>query len=594
MENDNDIRIYTRSEHNISRLQISENALKVLYRLKKKEYQAYLVGGCVRDLLLGIEPKDFDVVTDASPEQVRKVFRNCRLIGRRFRLAHVHFGREIIEVATFRGADPGDNDSQRVHEDGRLLRDNVFGTIEDDVWRRDFTVNALYYNIRDFSVVDYTGGMDDHSEGVLKLIGEPAVRYREDPVRMLRAVRFAVKLGFSLDPASEEPLFEMGSLLKGIPIARLYDEALKLFLFGKGLQTFEMLRHYGLFAYLFPQADFCLNSEENHFPRLFIARALENSDARIAEGKTVTPYFLLSAFLWESVQILAKNKIEQGEDESIAYQNAASEVLSKQVKTLSMPKRVTQSMREVWIMQLRLNKRVGVRPSRLLLHARFRAAYDFLLLRAETGSADTELAEWWTKFQTVGEAEQKKMTRPPKKTKKKKAKSESTSKNNQKETIQAYIGLGSNLKNPNEQIKLARLSIANQKKISEVGFSELYSSPPMGPQDQPDYVNAVMHISTDLSAIELLKVMQNIENDQGRVRKAEQWGARTLDLDLLLYADQKIDLDNLIVPHPGLADRAFVLYPLMDVAPDDLIVPDKGSLKELVQQCPMNGLEKLN
>jgi len=415
--------VYTRSEHNISRSQMSENAVKVLYRLKKSGYEAYLVGGCVRDLLLGHEPKDFDVATDASPEQVRKVFRNCRLIGRRFRLAHVHFGREIIEVATFRSSDSNDSQEQKVHEDGRLLRDNVFGSIEDDVWRRDFTVNALYYNIRDFSIIDYTGGMDDHSAGVLKLIGDPATRYREDPVRMLRAVRFAVKLGFSIEPSTEQPIFELAHLLKGIPAARLYDEALKMFLSGKGVQTFEMLRHYSLFEALFPQADDCLNSEQDDFPRVFIARALENSDKRIAEGKSVTPYFLISAFLWESVQNEAQKQMAKGEEESFAYQNAASTVLSKQVKSLSIPKRVTQSMREVWLLQARFEKRIGGRPYRLLSHPRFRAAYDFLLLRAETGGAEMELAQWWTKFQTANENEQKKMTRPPRTKKKGKARS---------------------------------------------------------------------------------------------------------------------------------------------------------------------------
>lgn len=416
----NQLKVYARSEHNVSRSQISENALKVLYRLTKSGYEAYLVGGCVRDLLLGCEPKDFDVVTNASPEQVRQVFRNCRLIGRRFRLAHVYFGREIIEVATFRGSEKGESSEQKVDEDGRLLRDNIFGTLEDDVWRRDFTVNALYYNINDFSVFDYTGGMEDHSAGILKLIGDPATRYREDPVRMLRAIRFAVKLGFSIDKASEAPLFELAPLLKGIPAARLYDEALKLFMSGKGLQTFEMLRHYGLFSFLFPQSDKSLGDEEQGFPKLFIAKALENSDSRIAIGKSVTPYFLLSAFLWEPVQSLAKKKIADGETESFAYQNAASEVLSLQVKSISMPKRITQAMREVWLFQLRFNKRVGSSPYRLLAQPRFRAAYDFLLLRAETGGADEALAQWWTEFQDANEATQKKMTRPPRRKKRSK------------------------------------------------------------------------------------------------------------------------------------------------------------------------------
>ena len=404
--------------------------MKVLYRLKKSGYEAYLVGGCVRDLLLGVEPKDFDVATDASPEQVRKVFRNCRLIGRRFRLAHVHFGREIIEVATFRGSDSQATEDQRVHEDGRLLRDNVFGSIEDDVWRRDFTVNSLYYNIRDFSIVDYTKGMEDHAAGNLKLIGDPVTRYREDPVRMLRAIRFAVKLGFTLDPASEKPIFELAPLLEGIPAARLYDEALKLFLSGKGVQTFEMLRHYGLFSTLFPQSDQCLDVEENGFPKMFVIRALENSDNRIAEGKSVTPYFLFSAFLWESVQKKAQENILKGDEESIAYQNAASKVLSMQSKSLSIPKRVTHSMREVWLLQLRFSKRTGSRPYRLLAHPRFRAAYDFLLLRSEVGGADVELAQWWTKFQDASETEKNKMTRVPRKKKRKKKSSENNKSSN--------------------------------------------------------------------------------------------------------------------------------------------------------------------
>ena len=409
------VRVYSRSEHNISRSQMSENAVKVLYRLKKSGYEAYLVGGCVRDLLLGYEPKDFDVATNASPEQVKQVFRNCRIIGRRFRLAHVHFGREIIEVATFRSSESGNDNEQKVHEDGRLLRDNVFGSIEDDVWRRDFTVNALYYNIRDFSIIDYTGGMDDHSAGLLKLIGDPVTRYKEDPVRMLRVVRFAVKLGFSIDEATEKPIFELAPLLKSIPAARLYDEVLKMFLAGKGVQAFEMLRHYGLFEALFPQSDHCLNHEQNNFPRVFIAKALENSDKRIAEKKSVTPYFLMAAFLWEAVQLLAKEKMQAGEEESFAYQHAVSEVLSEQIKSISIPKRVTQSMREVWLLQLRFEKRVGGRPYRLLGHPRFRAAYDFLVLRAETGGAEMELAQWWTKFQDESDSEQKKMTRPPRK-----------------------------------------------------------------------------------------------------------------------------------------------------------------------------------
>ena len=409
----NSVSIYARSEHSISRKQISENALKVLYRLQKEGFDAYLVGGCVRDLLLGREPKDFDVVTNAEPEQIKRVFRNCRLIGRRFRLAHVHFGQEVIEVATFRSAGEAKNDDQVLNKEGRLLRDNVYGTIEEDVWRRDFTVNALYYNIKDFSVVDYAGGMADHKAGVLRPIGDPATRFREDPVRLLRAVRFAVKLGFHLHSDCEQAIHDVAPLLANIPSARLYDEALKLFLSGYALQTFEMLRHYGLFQVLFPATEQSLAEEEQGFPRLLLIKALENSDNRIAEGKTVTAYFLFSAFLWDAVQIRSKQKLAKGIAEFVAYQEAANEVIAMQIKSTALPRHITLAMREVWSLQPKFNAQFGSKPSRLITHPRFRAAYDFLLLRAETGGAEMELAKWWNTYQHVNETEQRKMTAPP-------------------------------------------------------------------------------------------------------------------------------------------------------------------------------------
>jgi poly(A) polymerase len=415
------VRIYARSEHCISRKHISDNALKVLSRLQKEGFDAYLVGGCVRDLLLGREPKDFDVATNADPEQVRKVFRNCRIIGRRFRLAHVHFGQEVIEVATFRGAGEALNDDQVLNKEGRLLRDNVYGTIEQDVWRRDFTVNSLYYNIKDFSVVDYTGGMADHQAAILRLIGDPETRFREDPVRMLRAVRFAVKLGFHIDPACERSMHDVADLLASIPPARLYDEALKLFLSGYALQTFEMLRHYGLFQVLFPATENSLAIEEEGFPRLLLIKALENSDNRIAEGKTVTAYFLFAAFLWDAVQIRSKQKIAKGLPEFMAYQEAANEVIAMQVKSTALPRHITLAMRELWSLQPKFNACVGSKPSRLMTHPRFRAAYDFLLLRAQTGGADPELARWWEVYQNASENEQRKMTAPSRQAKSEKS-----------------------------------------------------------------------------------------------------------------------------------------------------------------------------
>ncbi len=360
------------------------------------------------------------MVTDAHPDQVRKIFRNCRLVGRRFRLAHVHFGREIIEVATFRGnAGEVPDDDLLLNDEGRLVRDNVYGTIEEDVWRRDFTVNSLYYNIRDFSVTDYVGGMADHTTGTLRLIGDPETRYREDPVRMLRAIRFAVKLGFTLHPECEKPIANLAELLYNIPPARLFDEAMKLFLSGHALQTFEMLRHYGLFQILFPAVERSLSVEEQGFPRLFLVRALENSDTRVAEGKTVTAYFLFAAFLWDAVKTHAEEQMEKGVPENIAFQVAANELIAEQVKRVSLPRQISLAMREVWSLQPRFERRRGSRPYRLLSHPRFRAAYDFLLLRIETEGVDPELGEWWTQFQAADEAEQKKMTQPTQKSNRK-------------------------------------------------------------------------------------------------------------------------------------------------------------------------------
>ncbi|SEK98080.1 poly(A) polymerase [Ectothiorhodospira marina] len=413
-------RVYARAEHGISRANISDNALKVLYRLKDAGFRACLVGGGVRDLLLGREPKDFDVATDAHPEEVRKVFRNCRLIGRRFRLAHVYFGREIIEVATFRAPHEDSTDDpdleaddagsrQALVEDGRIIRDNVYGTIEQDAWRRDFSINALYYDINDFSVVDYTDGMEDLKDGVLRLIGDPEVRYREDPVRMLRAVRFAAKLGFRLDPAAEEGMVELGDLLEDVAPARLFDEVVKLFHGGHALQTFEMLRHYDLFQYLFPLTEESLEHEEQGFPITFVANALRNTDDRIQSGKGVNPAFLYAVLLWEPVRHLAERFMEDGVSELPALQRAGGQILAEQAQFISIPKRFSLPVREIWEMQPRFEIRQGVRPLKLITHPRFRAGYDFYCLRGRSGEALEDGCEWWTRLQEVNEAEQRRM-----------------------------------------------------------------------------------------------------------------------------------------------------------------------------------------
>jgi poly(A) polymerase len=396
-------RIISRADHGISRANICESALKVLYGLKKAGYEACLVGGGVRDLLLGREPKDFDVATDATPEEVRKVFRNCRLIGRRFRLAHVRYGREIIEVATYRaGSDGSDEDEADMHiEDGRIIRDNVYGNIEQDAWRRDFTVNALYYNIKDFTVVDYTGGYDDLQAGVLRLIGEPEKRYREDPVRMLRAIRFAAKLGMRIHTDSDKPIYELAGLLEIISPARLFEEVLKLFHAGSALQTFEMLRKYGLFKTLFPQTERALAKEEQGFPHLLLVKALANTDNRINEGKSVNPAFLFAALLWEPMCAERKVLSEQGLSAMEATHAATDNVLRWQREHTTIPRRHSLMIREIYTMQLRLLRRSGKRAVLLLEHPRFRAAYDFLLLRNEAGEELQEEADWWTRFQEL-------------------------------------------------------------------------------------------------------------------------------------------------------------------------------------------------
>jgi len=409
-----------RSEHTISRSQISESALKVLYKLKKAGYGAFLVGGSVRDILLGREPKDFDVATNAWPEQIRELFRNSRLIGRRFRLAHVRYGDEIIEVSTFRTEHNEDLDDECHAVEGRIIRDNVYGTIEDDAWRRDFTVNGLYYNIEDFSVIDYVGGLEDLKAGRIRLIGNPQQRYIEDPVRMLRAVRFAVKLGFRIDPESEKPIFELAGLLKDIPPARLFEECLKLFTGGMALQSFEQLRHYDLFSMLFPQTDAMLREQEGGFPHTLLIHALQNTDSRIAENKPVSPGFLIAALLWTPMMHLAREYMENGLSELDACTLAGDVVISKQVSTTAMPRRFTQMARDIWQLQFRLRRTKGNRPHKLIVHPKFRAAYDFLLLRTEAGENEKALADWWTTFiespevatsQTVPNGEGKKKPR---------------------------------------------------------------------------------------------------------------------------------------------------------------------------------------
>jgi poly(A) polymerase len=370
----------------------------------------------VRDLLLGLVPKDFDVATNALPEEIRRVFRNCRLIGRRFRLAHVHFGDEIIEVATFRAAaapeevddeDHREADDARAHDDsGRILRDNLYGTIDADVWRRDFTANALYYNIADFSVWDYVGGVEDVRARVLRLIGEPEVRYREDPVRLLRAARFAAKLGFTLHADTRAPMRELAPLLAGVPAARLFDESLKLFLGGHAVASFASLTEFGLLPHFLPSLAEELAREPEGDAARILRLGLASTDERVRADRAVTPTFLFAVLLYGPITRFAAERSAAGVPAPQAFAEAADAVISTQVRRIAVPKRFTLPLREMLALQPRFERRDGRRALALLNHPRFRAAYDFLVLRAAAGVVPQELADWWTELQTLG-AEQR-------------------------------------------------------------------------------------------------------------------------------------------------------------------------------------------
>ncbi|MDH5824251.1 polynucleotide adenylyltransferase PcnB [Luteimonas sp. RD2P54] len=394
-----ELRSIPRDQHPISRKGISPSALRVLYKLREGGHEAYLVGGAVRDLLVGLQPKDFDVATDATPEQVKALFRNCRLIGRRFRLAHVVFGREIIEVATFRAnVDDGSGDRE-LHEGGRLLRDNVYGSIEDDAIRRDFTANALYYAIEDFSVRDYTGGFEDVQNRVMKLIGDPELRYREDPVRMLRAVRLAAKLGFGIDPGSAAPLPHLAHLLSEAAPARLFEECLKLFLSGHAEASFLGLERHGLLPALFPESAAALAANRSGALRRMLLEGLRNTDARVAADEPVSPAFLFALLLWPAYCRALMALQAEGVHAAEAQRRAADRVTLHQLGTVALPRRFSLPMQEIWLLQSRFPLRQRKRVVRTLSHPRFRAAFDFLVLRQAASDDHADDVAFWAEAQ---------------------------------------------------------------------------------------------------------------------------------------------------------------------------------------------------
>lgn len=406
--------IIPRDNHPVSRQLLSPNAVKVLYRLNKAGFDAYLVGGGVRDILLGLKPKDFDIATNATPEQIKSLFRNCRLIGRRFRLAHILFGREIIEVATFRGHHDEDKSCQKTskqNEDGMLLRDNIYGSIEEDAERRDFTINALYYSIADYSIHDYAGGIADIHAKKIALIGDPETRYREDPVRMLRAVRFATKLDMAISPETQAPIKPLANLLESIPAARMFEEFNKLFISGKAIANFNQLNTFGLLQYLLPNTVRTLNNNEAPYMADFIHLALKNTDLRIANEQRVTPAFLFAAMLWYPLQNAIKRiKESQPLTPQDAFFAGYHEIMSEQQQAIAIPKRFQLVIKDIWILQEKFTRRDAKRAYKSLEHPKFRAGFDFLLLRSEIEKNDlVELAKWWQDFQTVPNETQKQM-----------------------------------------------------------------------------------------------------------------------------------------------------------------------------------------
>ena len=393
--------------HGVAREQISYGAKKVTDGLQAAGYKAFVVGGAVRDLLLNRAPKDFDVATDATPEEVRRVFRRSRIIGRRFQLVHVMFGEEVVEVSTFRSMIEAED--AQTDEHGRLLRDNQFGDQEQDAARRDFTANALFYDPSTQEVYDYHDGYADTRKHLLRMIGDPPVRYREDPVRMLRAVRLSAKLGFRLDTATAAPIGEMKNLLDNVPQSRLLDEVLKMLLSGHSVECIQQLRKMNLHHGLLPLLDVIL---EQPMGEKFIMLALRNTDERINQSKTVSPAFLFAALLWHEVLGAWNIRVQQGERPVGAMHAAMDEVLARQKAQLAIPHRHDAVMKEIWLLQQRFDQRAGQRPSRLLAQPRFRAGFDFLLLRCASGEVDNELGLWWDEFQDASAERQAEMLQP--------------------------------------------------------------------------------------------------------------------------------------------------------------------------------------
>lgn len=553
---------YNQSQHGIDTDKISPSAQAIIIKLLENNFQAYIVGGAIRDLLLNKQPKDFDIATNATPDEIKNIFkRECRIIGRRFRLAHVYHNREMYEVATFRGAH---EQGERELKKGQIVRDNIFGTIDQDAIRRDFTCNALYFDIQNANILDYCHGYKDISNNQLKFIGKDRTRIIEDPVRMIRAIRFQAKLGLRMSDKINQAMKSEYQTIANVSPARLFDELIKLFHCGNGIEAYRLMKQYNLFQYIFPKIHSAI--DYNTHSKAFLERAFNSTDLRISQGKSITPIFLFACFMWP----FARDIIDRLENKKVplyeAVNTAANETFIVARTRLAIPKVIQIGIRHIWLLQYRFYSMKGKKVFSTLEHPRFRAAYDFLLLRRSESPELEGLAQWWTDIQKLSAQEQKKIIFPPR-VKKIKLSAKSHC---------CYLGLGSNVGNSQDNILRAIQLIDESTNLNLQQTASMYLTKPWGKTDQQNFVNTVIQIKTRLKPLDLLTELKRIEAEMGRT-PGEKWGPRVIDVDILLYGNNVVKQQQLEIPHPYLTERDFVITPLLELN-NEIIIPKKGKL----------------
>lgn len=559
------LQTYNQSQHGISTDKISPSAQAIITKLIENNYQAYIVGGAVRDLLLKKHPKDFDIATNATPDEIKTIFkRECRIIGRRFRLAHVYHNREMFEVATFRGAQ--EQTGERELKQGQIVRDNTFGSIDQDAIRRDFTCNALYFDIQNATIIDYCTGFKDISENRLKFIGDDCIRIIEDPVRMIRAIRFQAKLGLQMSKQIKTAIATQYTTIANVSPARLFDELVKLFHCGNGKSAYKLMHEFNLFQFIFPKISQSIDSDKSS--QSFIIRAFNSTDSRITQGKSLTPIFLFACFMWAYTQKAIDKLIRKQIPQYEAVNKAANDTFIIARTRLAIPKVIQIGIRHIWLLQYRFHLMKGKKVYTTLAHPRFRAAYDFLLIRSSKNPALETIANWWTNIQTLSEGSQRELIFPAK-TKKVKLSAKAHI---------CYLGLGSNIGDSQSNISQAINLIDKNPFISVIKTASLYLTKPWGDKEQQDFVNTALEIQTKLKPIDLLDALKNIEVKMGR-KESTKWGPRIIDIDILLYGNNVVKQQKLEIPHPYITQRDFVIVPLLELN-HEIIIPKNGKLSK--------------